>query len=235
MDGYRTDRRRLIGAGALAAGAAALAGRPALAQATSGSATRWQPAMEAQDAWLNKPGTRHRMVFDSVSGDGGADALGYANNFIHVNVADYGLTPEQLGVVVVFRHMSTPYGYDNAVWAKYGKAFADKMKLKDDAAKRAGTMNPMLAKAAGGEPPPKGLEWIADGTISDLAPKGVRFAVCALATKAIAGMIAGKTGNAAAIEAELASSLVPGAVLVPAGISAVNRAQEHGYAFAYTG
>ena len=175
------------------------------------------------------------MVFDSLSGEGGSEALGFANNFIHVNESDYGVTPEQLGVVVILRHGSTPYGYNNAVWAKYGKQFATQMKLKDDMAKRAATMNPVLAKAPGGEPPPKGMEWVADYTLSDLAPKGVRFAVCGLATKAIAGMLAGKTGDAAAIEAELKSNLVPGALIVPAGISAVNRAQEHGYTFAYVG
>ncbi len=175
------------------------------------------------------------MVFDSVSADGGPEALGFANNFIHINESDYGVKPDQLGVVVIFRHGSTPYGYNNSVWAKYGKQFATQMKLKDKMATRAATMNPVLAKAPGGEPLPKGLEWVADYTLSDLAPKGVRFAVCGLATKVIASMLAGKTGNADAIEEELKSNLVPGALMVPAGISAVNRAQEHGYAFSYVG
>jgi intracellular sulfur oxidation DsrE/DsrF family protein len=109
------------------------------------------------------------------------------------------------------------------------------MKLKDDAAKRAATMNPMLVKAPGGEPLPKGMEWLGDYSITDLGSKGVQFAVCGLATKVIAGLLAGKTGDAAAIEAELRSNLVPNARIVPAGISAVNRAQEHGYSFAYVG
>ena len=82
---------------------------------------------------------------------------------------------------------------------------------------------------------PKGMEWVNQNSLPDLAGKGVRFAVCGLATKAIAGMIAGKTGNADAIEAEFKANLVPGALIVPAGISALNRAQEHGYSFAYIG
>ena len=170
-----------------------------------------------------------------MSADGGPEALGFANNFIHINESDYGVKPDQLGVVVIFRHGSTPYGYNNAVWAKYGKQFATQMKLKDKMATRAAMTNPVLAKAPGGEPLPKVLEWVADYTLSDLAPKGVRFAVCGLATKVIASMLAGKTGNADAIEEELKSNLVPGALMVPAGISAVNRAQEHGYAFSYVG
>ena len=235
MTDFQADRRRVIGGGAivLAAGMAAACSSGAKSQSSTGQA--FTPAPEDKDSRLDKPGTRHRMVFDSVSADGGTEALGFANNFIHVNESDYGVTPEQLGVVVILRHGSTPYGYNNAVWAKYGKQFATQMKLKDDMAKRAATMNPVLAKAPGGEPPPKGMEWVADYTLSDLAPKGVKFAVCGLATKAIAGMLAGKTGDAAAIEAELKSNLVPGALIVPAGISAVNRAQEHGYTFAYVG
>lgn len=235
MGEFREDRRRLIGGGVILVGAGLAAACSSGAKGEGAAASGWAPTAENLDSWLDKPGTRHRMVFDSISGDGGAEALGYANNFLHVNEADYGLKPEQIGVVVIFRHMSTPYGYNNAIWAKYGKRFAEQMKLKDDAAKRAATMNPALAKATGGNPPPKGMEWVADMTLSDLAPKGVQFAVCGLATKAIAGMLAGKTGNAQAIEAELKSSLVPGALIVPAGISTVNRAQEHGYSFAYIG
>ena len=235
MTDFQSDRRRLIGAGVVAAAAGMAAACSSGAKSQSSAGASWTPASETIDSWLDKPGTRHRMVFDSVSADGGSEALGFANNFIHVNESDYGVKPEQLGVVVIFRHGSTPYGYNNAVWAKYGKQFATQMKLKDDMAKRAATMNPMLAKAPGGEPPPKGLEWVADYTLSDLAPNGVRFAVCGLATKVIASMLAGKTGNADAIEGELKSNLVPGALIVPAGISAVNRAQEHGYAFAYVG
>ena len=235
MGDYVADRRRLIGAGIVLAGAGVAAGCSSGAKAGGAEPGSWHATPEKLDSWLDKPGTRHRMVFDSVSGDGASEALGYANNFIHVNGTDYGLKPEQLGVVVVLRHMSTPFGYNDAVWAKYGKGFADKMGLKGGTAKRAATMNPALTKDPGAEPSPKGFEWTADSTLSDLAAKGVRFAVCGLATTAIAGMLAGKTGDAAAVEAEFKSNLVPGAILVPAGISAVNRAQEHGYTFAFTG
>jgi intracellular sulfur oxidation DsrE/DsrF family protein len=235
MDEFRADRRRLIGAGVVVAAAGMAAACSSRAKGEGEAAARWEPTPENLDSWLDKPGTRHRMVFDSLTGEGGADALDFANNFIHVNETDYGLKPEQLGVVVIFRHMSTPYGYNQAVWAKYGKGFAEKMKLSGDSAKSAATTNPLIAPAPMLESPPEGMEWINRNSLADLAGKGVKFAVCGLATKAIAAMIAGKTGNADAIEAEFKSNLVPGALIVPAGISAVNRAQEHGYTFAYIG
>jgi intracellular sulfur oxidation DsrE/DsrF family protein len=235
MEGFRADRRRLIGAGMVAAAAGMAAACSSGAESKGSAAAGWNATADDQDSWLDKPGTRHRMAFDSVSGDGGSEALGYADNFIHVNESDYGLKPGQLGVVVIFRHMSTPYGYNDAIWSKYGNKFIEAMKLKDNAAKRAATMNPRLSKDPADKPPPKGLEWATDDSISKLASKGVQFAVCGLATKVIAGLLAGKTGDAAAIEAELRSNLVPNARIVPAGISAVNRAQEHGYSFAYVG
>lgn len=236
MNEYQTDRRRLIGASMLVAGAAAASAGPALAQAGPvGATTGWQPAMEPLDSWLDKPGTRHRMVFDTISADGADEALGYANNFLHVNEADYALKPEQIGLVIIFRHMSTPFGFNNAMWAKHGRKFADQLGLKGDKAIQAATMNPALAGPSDPPPLPKGFEWAGDDTIPKLAAKGVRFAVCGLATRGIAGALAGKGGNPQAIEAELKANLAPGAVVVPAGIVAVNRAQEHGYTFAYTG
>jgi intracellular sulfur oxidation DsrE/DsrF family protein len=234
MAEFLADRRRLIGGGVVLAGAGLAAACSSGAKG-QGSAATWEASPEQLDSWLDKPGTRHRMAFDSVSGSGGAEALGYANNFLHVDSAAYGLKPEQTAAVVIFRHMSTPYGYNDAIWAKYGKTFAEKMKLEGDDAKRAATMNPALTNAPGAKPPPKGMEWAAANSISDLAPKGVRFAVCGLATQGIAGQLAGKTGDAEAVEAELKANLVPGALIVPSGITIVNRAQEHGYAFAYIG
>jgi intracellular sulfur oxidation DsrE/DsrF family protein len=234
MAEFLADRRRLIGGGVILAGAGLAAACSSGAKG-QGSAATWEASPEQLDSWLDKPGTRHRMAFDSVSGSGGAEALGYANNFLHVDSAAYGLKPEQTAAVVIFRHMSTPYGYNDAIWAKYGKTFAEKMKLEGDDAKRAATMNPALTNAPGAKPPPKGMEWAAANSISDLAPKGVRFAVCGLATQGIAGQLAGKTGDAEAVEAELKANLVPGALIVPSGITIVNRAQEHGYAFAYIG
>ena len=235
MEEFRADRRRLIGAGVVAAAAGMAAACSSGAKSEGSASASWSPTADKIDDWLDKPGTRHRMVFDSVSGDGGSEALGYADNFIHVNESDYGLKTDQLGVVIVLRHMSTPYGYNDAMWAKYGKKFIEPMKLKDASAKRAATVNPRLTKDPDAPPPPKGLEWATDDSISKLASQGVQFAVCGLATKVIAGLLAGKTGDANAIESELRSNLVPNARIVPAGISAVNRAQEHGYSFAYVG
>jgi len=67
-----------------------------------------------------------------------------------------------------------------------------------------------------------------------LLKRGVRLAVCSLSTRAAATAIAQKSGaKVDDVFKELTDHLVPNARMVPAGIVAVNRAQEHGYTFAY--
>ena len=74
------------------------------------------------------------------------------------------------------------------------------------------------------------------GRLDGLLKRGVHLAVCQMATRAIAGSVARATnGNADEIFKELAANLVANAHLVPAGIVAVNRAQERGYAFVTAG
>jgi intracellular sulfur oxidation DsrE/DsrF family protein len=63
-----------------------------------------------------------------------------------------------------------------------------------------------------------------------LAKRGVRFTVCDLSTHAIAGLIADSIGGKAGdIYPQLIANRVDSARQVPAGIVALNRAQEHGY------
>lgn len=235
MTDFIADRRRLIGAGVLLAGAG-LASCNVKAQGETTTPGAWQPAMEDMDKWLDKPGTRHRVMYDSITGDGGGEALGFANNFIKENELGYNLKPEQLGVVIVFRHFATPYAYNNAMWAKYGKGFIEPMGLKGELATRAATENPLLAAAAPGPALPPGFEWFGDANLNAMTAKGVQYGVCGLATQVIAGMLAkGMGGDAKAIDGELRANLVPGAVIAPAGVVAVNRAQEHGYSYTYVG
>src|SRR5262249_20286374 len=74
----------------------------------------------------------------------------------------------------------------------------------------------------------------APGRLDALIKRGVHLAVCPIATRNIAGIIARGTGATQdAIFSELGANLLNNAHLVPAGIVAVNRAQERGYTFVY--
>jgi intracellular sulfur oxidation DsrE/DsrF family protein len=75
-----------------------------------------------------------------------------------------------------------------------------------------------------------------DDAMGDLIKRGVRFAVCAMSALSVCGVIARATGgNAESVYKEFEANLIPNARIVPAGIVAVNRAQEHGYSYVYTG
>jgi intracellular sulfur oxidation DsrE/DsrF family protein len=194
------------------AGAAAIAalavGGVARAQVKPAAATRFEPARHDKDDWMDQIPGKHRMVIDTTTPDGFRDGLLFASNFLLANRNDYGLQNQDVAVIVVARHVSTGYGFNNEMWAKYGATLADAQ------AKETPKANPSAASLAA------------------LSNQGVQFAVCAMATSRIAGMIARAAGsNAEAVNKELMANLVSNGRMVPAGIIAVNRAQERGYSF----
>ncbi|MEO6432741.1 MAG: hypothetical protein ABIO29_02030 [Sphingomicrobium sp.] len=224
------DRRHFFGTGVAAvAGAALIAPTAARAQAASG----WQPAADPKDAWMDMPGTLHRMAFDCTAAGAAGAGLGFANNFIETSRTGYGTPASQIGTIIIYRHDATPFAYNNAMWVKYGRQFAKMLKLESDEAIAAISGNPLFAKPAGPSSLPPSWAWMDDMYISTIVKNNVHFAVCGLATEGIAMQLAGKTGDAKAIQAELGANLIPNGHLMPSGIVAVNRAQEHGYAFAY--
>lgn len=218
----------LLGAGAGVLGAAAVGSSAAIPDvaAPGGTDATWRPARHDQDDWYDQIPGVHRFVFDTTSPDAVALALRFANNYYTANQNAYGLKETDLAVLIVVRHRSTSFGYNDAMWAKYGKQFAEQAEFTDPKTKQVPTVN-FYAKPDDGAADPS------VGAMSSLIKKGVRFAVCASATRGIAGRIAKDTGsNTDAIVKEIGANLIcPNARFVPAGILAVNRAQEHGYAF----
>jgi intracellular sulfur oxidation DsrE/DsrF family protein len=213
-----------LGMAALGAGLAPAA----RAQAQSIPNGAWQPALHPQDDWLGQVKGVHRFVFDTTTPDAAGGALLYANNFIVANKSGYNLEASNLAIVIVLRHFSTPFAYTDAIWAKHGAALSELLNYNDPKTKQPLNLNIYNSSAYGMALPNFGT------TIDALGKQGVQFAVCAMATRFFAGALADKThGNADAIYQELVANLVPNSHLVPAGIVAVNRAQERGYAFAY--
>lgn len=221
-----------LAAGAGVIGAAVAGSSVAMAAPVAAAAPADQPfhpTRHAQDEWLELPG-QHRMVFDTTSADGMFWGLRFANNFYTSNLEPYGLKDGDLAVVIVARHKSTPFGYSSAVWAKYGKYLSEHAEFVDPKTKEPPTVN---FYAAPEQSPGQG---VAPDPVGALVKKGALFAVCAMSTRAIAGKIAAGTGaKADEVAKELGSNLVANGHLVPAGILAVNRAQERGYSLASAG
>jgi intracellular sulfur oxidation DsrE/DsrF family protein len=208
-----------MGAGATALGAAAAMAVPsATAQSTAQSSANghFEPARHTLDDWLDQVPSQHRCVFDTTTADGVKSAAQFAGNFFMVNKNTYNVENSEIALVIVARHNSTPFAYNDSIWAKYGAPISQ----------QSGFLDPKTS-----QPPTTNLYRV---NLESLIKQGARLAVCQLATRAFAGTIARATGGATnAIFDELAANLLSNSQLVPAGIVAVNRAQEHGYTFVH--
>jgi intracellular sulfur oxidation DsrE/DsrF family protein len=207
---------------------AAIAIHPPTMPAQSTVSATWQPARHAEDDWLDKIPGKHRLLFDTTSPQGLGSALLYSNNFLDTNKNAYALDYSDVALVIVVRHESTPFGFNDAMWSKYGRVFSDRIKFNDPKTQQAPEVNLYNASGYGQMLANSGI------TLESLTKRGAHLAVCRLATRNLAGRIASATGGAAdKINEELIANIVTSAHMVPAGIVTVSRAQERGYTFAY--
>jgi intracellular sulfur oxidation DsrE/DsrF family protein len=211
-----------LGAGVGVAGAAAISSPTAMAQAAADEP--WRAARHAQDDWYDKIPGVHRFLFDTASADGMGWALQFASNYFTANQQAYGLKDSDLAVVIVARHKATSFAYNDAMWAKYGKQISEQAEFVDPKTKEAPKIN--VYGPAG--------ETAQAGKMETLIKKGAQFAVCGMSTRGIATRIA-KANNVEvdSVVKEITANLIPNSHMVPAGILAVNRAQERGYSFIY--
>ena len=200
--------------GRLAAVGSALAGVIALPSASAAQTARRET--HPADAWLDELRGQHKNIYDCTSLENASMGLGFARNFLAANTGPiYQLKDADLNVIVCVRHLSSVYGFNDAMWTKY--KLAESQKVMENGAPA--TKN-SFAKAA-----------------NDLAARGVIVAICGLSAARIARAVATEGGlNAADVEADLKANLVtPTARVVAAGVIVTNRAQEKGFAYTYVG
>ena len=214
-----------LGVGLTAGGAAGLAASPAQAQSAEGG--RWQPVRHAQDDWLDQIPGKHRFVLDAPTPEGFGNALAFLNNFYNVNQGAYTLQDNDIAVVLIARHLSTLFAYNDAIWGKYGAPITQRTHFNDPKTNQPPTVNLFNAGAYGAALPNRG------NTLDSLIKRGLRLGVCQVSSRGNAAGIAMAVGATPdAIYNEMVANLMPNARIVPAGIVAVNRAQERGYSFA---
>jgi len=202
----------------------------ARAQSPGGEAGAWKPARHAEDDWLDKIPGSHRLFFDTISAQGFGQAILFANNVFTANRTGYRLQQGDQATVICVRHRSTGFAFTDAMWTKYGGPLAERAQLNDPKTQQAPKINLYMAAGYGSQLNNNGV------TLDSLLKLGVHLAVCQMATRANASLIAERTGGKVDdIYQELISNLVPNSHMVPAGIVAVNRAQERGYTFSFGG
>lgn len=212
-------RRSLITNMGIAAAATGIAvtATSASAQAPAQSGG-FKPKRHAIDSWLAELEGEHRVFVDSSTVPGGANALRYANNIMTAHEDDYDGMAADFAMVVCFRHASTPFGFNDAIWEKYG---AGMIRSADPTP----TSNPMnVPTGSNGQ----------NSIVSSIA-RGVQFAICARATRSYSRRLAASAGVPyEQVLEELLAGAIPNSRFVPAGVVAATRSQEYGYSLLYS-
>jgi intracellular sulfur oxidation DsrE/DsrF family protein len=190
------------------------------------------PSVGASDAeeWFNKIKGKHRMVFD-VTQPHEIMPFAWPKVYVMTNTAT-GSAAGDTTAVVIFRHNAIPYALGNDLWAKY--KFGEMFKINDAEGKAPATSNPFWQPKEGTYKAP-GLGVVKIG-INELQDDGVLFGACDVALTVYSAAAAmGMNGDAAAIKKEWLAGILPGVQVMPSGVWAVGRAQEHGCNYCFAG
>jgi hypothetical protein len=183
-----------------------------IVQAPVATLRAWQAARHTQDDWFDENTAKHRVVFDTWNPEHFPDAIQFAGNTFDTNKSDYDIPNDQMAVVIVCRHRTTPFAFNDAMWAKYGKSFAAQMEWADPKTKDVPATSPYKSG------------------LTRLAAIGLQLAVCNRTTHAYANRAARDAGlKNDDVYNELKANTVIPAHIVPAGVIAVTRAVERGY------
>ena len=208
--------RLAIGIAAFGAGTGVSAALPAVAAAES-------PGDE-MDRWFASMKGTYKAIYDCTGVSAAASGVAFARNLLKFSAEKLGTKESDNSIVVCFRHFATPFGFNDAMWAKY-PAMAVALKAEDAKTKLPATRNWLLHEL-----------WLEQpGTdIPSVVARGVQFSICGAATEFISKLLAGATGDAKQIEADLSGNLIAGAKMAPAGVVALQRAQKAGFAYTYS-
>ena len=190
----------------------------------------WAPTRHPQDDWLDALPGQHRLFFDANSPAGVGDAITYASNFYVASKSGYALADAENTVIIGLRHHATAFAFGDAIWAKYGAPLAERIRFSDPRNSAPPVINVYQTTGYGT------LLTNREVTLAAMIGRGTHFAVCDMATRAFAGVVAGKLSlKSAEVYEEMRATALPNSHFVPAGIVAVNRAQERGYAIQHIG
>jgi len=182
------------------------------------------------EEWFKKIKGKHRIAFD-VTQPHEIFPFAWPRVFLLTNQKT-GTPEKDNSVVVVLRHTAIPYAMEDRLWAKY--KFGDVFKITDAATKASSLRNPFWKPKQGDYKVP-GIGNIAIG-INELQDSGVMFCVCDAALTVYSAAVAdGMKANAEEIKKDWISGLLPGIQVVPSGVWALGRAQEHGCGYIFAG
>ncbi len=229
QDQTSTNRRDFLGTLALSAGALTMASLAFPSKLTA-MPENLHSSSEDPDEWFNKITGKHRIVFD-VTKPNGILPFAWPRVFIMTN-QQTGSTPNDCNEVVILRHEAIPYAFESSLWEKYKLGeFAD---IKDPKTGAPSVRN-MFWQPAEDDYSIPGVGNVQIG-IDELQKDGVMLGVCSVAILVNSHAIAQKmNADPETVHKELLAGILPGIQLVPSGVWAVGRAQEHQCAYCFAG
>ena len=223
-----THRRGFLGrvaAGAAALGLGSVVSPVAAAAENAGVTPAADPMFEG---WLNKITGKHKSMYDAPEVNDGFCFI-WARVWLNTCNATYGTTDADNSAAIVVRHSAFALAIQDSGWAKY--KLGEFIKLNDAKTGAPSVRNPFYKMAAADQLLP-------GYGIDELLAKGVLVGVCNVALTVFSGMLASKLGGGLTgegVKNDLVANLIPGVVVVPSGVLAVNRTQEKGCTYTFAG
>ncbi len=227
------SRKTFLSSTAVAASAALLADQVRVAKASPAASglhfhvltqNEYDHALMMQKITAPAP---HKQVFQSVPPILITPTI--ASVYIHMQNAmngyqySLGYGAGSLATLAVFIGPSIVFGLNDAMWKKYNIGSALNLASTNVYYKATSNLDPA---ASADDPNGMYQDWSAEAVLK----RGGSFMVCHNATTAVAALFASKTGRTPpAVLAEFKQNFLPGFMLVPAGVTAVQLAQENGW------
>jgi len=221
-------RRQFLGT--IASGVAALGLSTIVSPLSAQAENHFFSGGSDPDEWFKQIKGKHRIVFD-VPQSNEIFPFAWPRIFLATNAAT-GTPEKDCSAVVVFRHLAIPYAMESRLWAKYN--FGEVFKAMDPKTGKPSIRNPFW-KPANGDFKVPGLGVVPIG-INELQESGVLFCACDMALTVYSGVVAEKMNlDPAEVKKDWVSGILPGVQVMPAGIWAINRAQEKGCSYVFAG
>ncbi len=222
----KTSRRKFL---STTANAAATMGLLTLAPAMSVSATDLKSlndnTPEGSEEWFNQFKGKHKIVYDATETH---QAMPLAWSWVFMNTNNETGTPDSaLSTLVILRHNAICMGLENRLWEKYN--FGETYEQTDPKTKAPSKRN-FYYNAQEGD------LMVPDWSIEKLQKRGVKFAICNMAIYVMSMFKAKEMGlDHETVRKDYISGILPDIKLVPSGVWALSRAQEHGMAYCFAG
>jgi intracellular sulfur oxidation DsrE/DsrF family protein len=184
------------------------------------------PGSEDADEWFHRAKGKHRIVYDAPEPHEG---MPFIWSWVYYLTNNSTGTPDNdMTVMVVLRHKAIPFAMEDRLWEKY--KLGEMFNIKDKTTGRPALRNPYYIPREGDFPFPE-----VQG-IQALQGRGAMFCVCDMALKVHSMRAANATRlDPEEVRQDWIKGILKDIQIVPSGVWAVGRAQEHGFGYCYAG